>query len=173
MLAQVSRWISSGLTSSAPVAVAAWSRSSLSVFEKLLLALLRRGRQRRGLHDGKHLAEPVLAERGDGGGDRPVVADTLRGGDEHCRDVAVQPELLVGRVGGGEVVEHDLTVGNEDSHRVELVVADAGLVEVVDLVPQRRQHVVGDLLGRELAEGSSGLRRRDRAPRHRGHRCRS
>ena len=33
MLAQVSRWISSGWTSSAPVAVAAWSRSSLSVFE--------------------------------------------------------------------------------------------------------------------------------------------
>ena len=125
MLAQVSRWISSGLTSSAPVAVAAWSRSSLSVLREVLLALLGRGRQRRGLHDGKHLAEPVLAERGDGGGDRPVVADALRGGDEHCRDVAVQPELLVGRVGRGEVVEHDLTVGNEDAHRVELVVADA------------------------------------------------
>ena len=116
MLAQVSRWISSGWTSSAPVAVAAWSRSSLSVFESFFSPFFVAAGQRRRLHDGEHLADPILAECGDGGGDRPVVADELRGSDEHCRDVAVQPELLVGRVGRGEVVEHDLTVGNEDAH---------------------------------------------------------
>ena len=161
MLAQVSRWISSGLTSSAPVAVAAWSRSSVSVFESFFSPFFVAAGSDAGCTTGSTSPSRSLPERGDGGGDRPVVADALCGGDEHCGDVAVQPELLIGRVGGGEVVEHDLPIGDEDSPRVELVVADPGLVEMVDLVPQRRQHVVGDLFGRELAEGSSGLRRRD------------
>ena len=151
----VSRLISSGLTSSTPVAVAAWSRSSLSVLPRCFSPFVVAAGSAAGCTTGSTSPTRSLPSAGDRGGDRPVVADALRGGDEHRGDVAVHPELLAGRVGRAEVVERDLPVGDEDAERVELAVADARRVQLVDLAPQRREHVVGDL--RRSSSSPSGV----------------
>ena len=114
--------------------------------------------QRRRLHDGNDLARALLPERADHRGDRALVADELRGEHEQRGVVAVEPVLLAAGVGRAEVVERDLAVvGHQNAQPVEVAVCDPGVVQAVELLPRRRQDLVGDALGRRARR--AGCRR--------------
>ena len=150
MFAHVRRRIASGLTSSAPVAVAASSRSSLSALPRCFVPFVVATRQRRRLHDREHLPDALLSQRSHRRGDRAVVPDPLGGGNEDGGDVTVDPNLLVSRIGRAEIAEGDVAVGNTDAHRVELAVTDTRRMQQVHLAPQRVENVIADLLGGQL-----------------------
>src|SRR5262245_15113895 len=128
----------------------------LEELAEVLRVLPRAGRESRRLHERDHLADALFAEGADRSADRAVVAHAERRGHQHRRDVAVHPGRFARRVGGAEVGERSLTVGDDDAIGSEVPVADPGAVKALDLEPHCREGAVADLAAIEFGERGAG-----------------